>query len=108
MYEHELISLFKRTSIGPRAKLKEYKNHQQFSGPFGFGFLTLDSLFSVPQLQNSVQDFLMFVIYPQAAQTVAQHLTVDSIKHAKQTLYGRFPLLVLNRLNKDTEIKYEK
>ena len=40
-------------------------------------FLTLDSLFSVFQLQSSVQYILMFVIYPQAAQT--QHSTVDSI-----------------------------
>ena len=40
-------------------------------------FLTLDSFFSVLQLQNSVKYVVMFVIYPQAAQT--RHLTVDSI-----------------------------
>ena len=40
-------------------------------------FLTLDSLFWVLQLQNSVKYVVMFIIYPQTAQT--QHLTVDSI-----------------------------
>ena len=39
--------------------------------------LTLDSLFSVLQLQNSVKYVVMFIIYPQTAQT--RHLTVDSI-----------------------------
>ena len=42
-----------------------------------FFFLTLDSLFSVLQLQSSVQYILMLVIYPQAAQT--PHSTVVSI-----------------------------
>ena len=40
-------------------------------------FLTIDPLFSVLQLQSSVQYALMFVIYPQAVQT--HHLTVDSV-----------------------------
>ena len=42
-----------------------------------FFFLTLDSLFSVLQLQSSVQYILMLVIYPQAVQT--PHSTVVSI-----------------------------
>ena len=37
-------------------------------------FLTLDSLFSVLQLQNSVQYVLLFVIYPQPAHL--QHLNI--------------------------------
>ena len=40
-------------------------------------FLTLDSFFSVLQLQNGVKCVMMFVIYPQTAQT--RHLTVDLI-----------------------------
>ena len=40
-------------------------------------YLKRDSLFLVPQLQNRVQYFLMFVMYPQPEQT--RHLTVDSV-----------------------------
>ena len=40
-------------------------------------FLLLDSLFWVLHLQNSVKYVVMFIIYPQTAQT--RHLTVNSI-----------------------------
>ena len=42
-------------------------------------FLTLDSLFSVLQLQNGVKYVLMFVIYQQDAQT--RHLTAFKLAH---------------------------
>ena len=59
-------------------------------------FLTLDSLFSVLQLQNSVKYVVMFIIYPQIAKT--RHLTVDSIDKGVFNTEGEIPLLILNVL----------
>ena len=63
-------------------------------------FLTLGSLFSVLQLHNSVQYFLMFVIYPQA---VPHKLNIQLLIQQRNVfnrlnLYGEFPLLVLNKI----------
>ena len=68
-------------------------------------FLTLDSFFSVLQVQNIVKYLVMFVIYPQTMQT--QHLTIDSIdKRVKYTLYGKFPLLVINILKSSIKLNF--
>ena len=56
-------------------------------------------------MQTSVKCVVLFVIYPQAAQT--QHLTIDLMDNRiSYTLYWKFPLLVINILKSNIKLNF--
>ena len=77
-------------------RLQTVQTVQTVQTELEYFFLTLDSLFSVLQLQNSVKYVVMFIIYPQIAKT--RHLTVDSIDKGVFNTEGEIPSLILNVL----------